>query len=229
MRTFLYSLFVVSCLAVILWASPTATTATGGAVAGANSRAFTLPKQCKPGKTSTEALGWRWKPRARVNVYYLKNHFNVEEAEALSRAVKNWNAALIEIDSGILFNVRGERASIAEDDANITVMRGTPRGKDRVGEVKYYSMSNGVEYMIVTISPHVTDLDALTSLMIHEIGHSLGMADCYGCQRGTTVMAAFKDYNQGNNVYAPSECDKYVVAEGYASQIGAHARVVSRN
>lgn len=229
LRPFLYTLLVVACLFLLVGAGPTATTAAEGAVARANSRAFTLPKQCKPGKTSTEALGWRWKPNARVNVYYLKSHFNAAEVDALSRAAINWNDALQEIDAGISLTVRGERENIAENTANITVMRGTPRGKDRVGQVKYYSMSNGVEYMVVIISPEVTDLNALTSLMIHEIGHSVGLADCYGCQRGTTAMAAFKDYNQGTNVYAPSECDKYVVAEGYANQLGAHARVASNN
>jgi hypothetical protein len=76
------------------------------------------------------------------------------------------------------------------------------------------------------ISPDVTDLNALTSLMAHEIGHSLGLADCYECQRGTTAMAAFKDKNKGNDVYEPSECDKYVVAAGYRNETDMQARIV---
>jgi hypothetical protein len=222
MRPFLYSLFVVSCLSLLLWARPTSTIARerGG------DSAATLPKQCRPGKTSTEALGWRWKPNTHVRLYYLKSNFSGTEAEALSRAVNNWNNALREIDSRIVFINGGERESVVEDDASITVMRGIPKGKERLGEIKFYSMSNGVNRMVVTISPVVTDLNALTSLMTHEIGHSLGLADCYGCRRGTTTMAAFKDDNKGNDVYEPSECDKYVVASGYRSETGVQAQVV---
>jgi hypothetical protein len=212
----------VSCLSLLLWARPTSTIARerGGASAA------TLPKQCRPGKTSTEALGWRWKPNTHVRLYYLKSNFSETEAQALSRAVNNWNNALEEIDSSIVFITGGERESVVEDNASITVMRGIPKGKERLGEIKFYSMSNGVNRMVVTISPVITDLNALTSLMSHEIGHSLGLADCYGCQRGTTTMAAFKDDNKGNDVYEPSECDKYVVASGYAGEASVQARMV---
>lgn len=186
-----------------------------------------MPKQCRPGKTSTQTLGWRWRPNTRVHVYYLKNSFSGAEVGALSRAVSNWNKALVEMDFHIAFAFGGERPDISEDNATITVMRGIPKGKERLGEIKFYSMSNGVNRMLVIISPVVTDLDALTSLMAHEIGHSLGLADCYGCRRGTTTMAAFKDDNKGNDVYEPSECDRYVVAAGYMDEISARARAAT--
>jgi hypothetical protein len=223
MKPFLYSLMLVTCLSLVLWARPTVTTARER---GGGDSAVALPKQCRPGKTSTEALGWRWKPNTHVRLYYLKSNFNRTEAQALSLAVNNWNGALREIDSHVVFTIGGERESIVEDNASITVMRGIPKGKERLGEIKFYSMSNGVNRMLVTISPVVTDLNALTSLMAHEIGHSLGLADCYGCRRGTTTMAAFKDDNKGNDVYEPSECDKYVVAAGYRSETGVQARMV---
>ena len=220
LRPFLYSLLGIVCLSVLLWARPLNTIAavrpSGGDIP--------MPRQCRPGKTSTEALGWRWRPGVSVRVYYLKSNFSAAEMEALTRAVRSWNAALKEIDSQIVFRIGGERDSVAEDHASITVMRGIPRGRDRVGEIKHYALSNGVDYMLVIINPEITDPDALTSLMTHEIGHSLGLADCYKCQRGTTAMAAFRDNNKGNDVYEPSECDKYVVAAGYASESAAHAR-----
>lgn len=217
MKPFLYSLFLISGLSLLLLAKPVATTA------NASGGATTMPKQCQPGKTSPEAMGWRWRANTTVRINYLKDNFSVAEAEALSRAVNNWNSALREIDSQILFIIDGD--GVAHDGASITVMRGLPRGKERVGEIRFHSMSNGRVHLVVIINPVVTDLNALTSLMTHELGHSLGLADCYECQRGTTAMAAFKSNNKGNDVYEPSACDKYVVAAGYAGQTGAQARV----
>jgi len=229
MKQALYSLVVVSCLALVLWANPVITDArTGAGAAGAASVAPALmPRQCQTGKTSPQALGWRWKPDELVRVYYLKDSFNSAQSEALSRAVNNWNNALREIDSHIVFIVGGERESVVKDDASVTVLRGIPTKTERLAEIKFYSSSSGVVRMIMTIRPVVTDPSALTSLMTHELGHSLGLADCYECRRGTTAMAAFKDDNKGNDVYEPSACDKYVVAAGYASLTGTQARVAS--
>ena len=230
MRSFLFSLFIVAGLSLLLWARPTITTVAAAAeaktVKAGSDAALAMPKQCKPGKTSTQALGWRWRPNTRVNIYYLKDNFSVAETEAFSRAVNNWNGALKEIDSRIRFINGGERESVVEDDASVTVLRGVPKGKDRLGQLRFYSMSNGVMRATMIISPVVTDLNALTSLMTHEIGHSLGLADCYECRRGTTAMSAFKDENKGNDVYEPSECDKYVVAAGYAGETNTQAQLV---
>jgi hypothetical protein len=221
-RPILYGLTVVAFLSLVLWTEATLTRASAegkDVKAGAAAKAV-MPKQCRPGKTSTQSMGWRWRPKTRVRIYYLKDDFIKDETDAFSRAVNNWNRALREIDSQIVFTPGGERERIVEDDASITVLRGVPKGKDRLGQLRFYTMSNGVMRAVMTISPVVTDLEALTSLMAHELGHSLGLADCYECKRGTTAMAAFKDSNKGNDVYEPSECDKYVVSTGYADQEG---------
>lgn len=226
MRVSLYSLFTVATLALLLSAIPAITTASG-AETGRGGAALAMPKQCQPGKTSTEALGWRWKPGTMVRVYYLKDNFSKTETAALSRAVNNWNEALKEIDSQIVLLIGGESAGVAPDVTSITVIRGVPKGKERVGEIKLHSVTNGRAHLIVVVSPEVTGLDALTSLMTHELGHSMGLADCYECRPGTTAMAAFRSNSRGNEVYEPSECDRYVVAAGYAGQTGAQARAVS--
>ena len=224
MKPLLYGLLLVPCLLLLLWARPVVTNAEGAS--GSGGGVTTRPKQCEPGKSSPEAMGWRWKPNTPVRVYYLKDNFSVAETEALSRAVNNWNSALKEIDSRVVFIIDGERESIAGDHASITVKRGIPRVQKRVGETRFHLMANGMARLTMTINPVVTNLSALTSLMTHELGHSLGLADCYECRRGTTAMAAFKGENKGNDVYEPSACDKYAVAAGYASQTGAQARVL---
>lgn len=226
MKSYLYGLLLVPCLLLLLWARPVITNAEGASAKASGGSVATRPKQCEPGKTLPGVMGWRWKPNTPVRVYYLKDNFSVSETEAISRAVNNWNSALKEIDSRVVFIIDGERGSISVDNASITVMRGIPRVKKRVGETRFHLMSNGMARLTMTINPVVTNLDALTSLMTHELGHSLGLADCYECRRGTTAMAAFKGDNKGNDVYEPSACDKYAVAAGYAGQTGAQARVL---
>jgi hypothetical protein len=109
------------------------------------------------------------------------------------------------------------------------VQRGQPRGRERVGELSFHSIINRKVRLALTIGPTVTDLEALTSLMTHEIGHSLGLADCYECRRGTTAMSAFKGKNKGNDVFQPSECDRYVVDAGYANSVELAERLSGRD
>lgn len=217
MKPFLYSLCVVLCLSPLLWARPVMVNNDRPAAPGGGGSAVSMPRQCQPGKTSPEGMSWRLSANKPVRVYYLKDNFNRGEAEALMRGVNNWNRALAEIDSPVTFINSGERESVVRDELTITVTRGVPKSKERVGEIKFYTKPNGSVRMTVIISPTVTDLNALTSLITHEIGHAVGLADCYGCKRGTTAMSAFKGKNKGNDVYEPSACDKYVVASGYAS------------
>ena len=226
MKSLLYSLLVIPFLAPLPGARNAATAAQAVAIkAGAG--AATMPRQCRPGKSVPEAIRWRWKLGTAVKVYYLKGHFSDVEAGALSRAVDNWNKALKEIGSPIVFIPSGEREGVAREDASVTVIRGIPKRKERLGEVKFYTPPAGGVLMTVTVSPVVTDRDALTSLMVHELGHSVGLADCYECQRGTTAMAAFKSNNRGTDVYKPSACDKYVVAAGYANESTTQAEAIS--
>jgi hypothetical protein len=218
---------MAACLAAPLWAKPAVnTTMAGGTDRAPGAYSGAMPKQCQPGKTSTEALGWRFRSGTLVHVYYLKGNFTAKEAAALSRAVNNWNDALKEINSGILFRLSGESETLTKDGTSIVVVRGAPRGKERVGEIRLHSMQNGRAHLLVVVSPKVTEANALTSLMTHELGHTMGLADCYECRTGTTAMAAFRDY-KGNDVYEPSECDKYVVANGYAGRNLMQARAAS--
>jgi len=225
MKPFLCGLLVAQCLALLLWARPVITIAKG-APDELRGGVPVMPKQCVPKKTSTEAFGWRWKQGTLVKVFYAKDSFSVAEEAALSQAVKNWNDALREINSRIVFVVSPEHESVGNKNAGVTVMRSIPRGRERLGEIRFHSISNGMVQMVLAINPDVTDLNAMTSLMTHELGHTLGLGDCYECRRGTTAMAAFKSSNQGNDVYEPSACDRFVVASTYAGDTGVQARAI---
>jgi hypothetical protein len=224
LRLSLYSLSAVLCLSCLFRETPVIADGnqiTVEAIGNAGSR----PKQCQPGKTSAEALGWRWKPGTTVRIEYRQGDFNTLEVAALSRGVNGWNLALAETESYVVFIVDPGPDSVPRMGPSILVQRGVPKGRERVGELSFHSVLNRSAKLSLTISPVVTDLDALTSLMTHEIGHSMGLADCYECRRGTTAMAAFKGKNKGNDVYEPSECDRYVVAAGYAGRTDASGRL----
>jgi hypothetical protein len=220
-RLSLYSLLLLFCLGLPLSVKPEVATARG--LGESPTAPLTMPRQCQPGKTSPEALNSRWRPGTRVRVYFLKDNFNASEAEALSRAVESWNNALRETASRVVFEPGGESEVEAPQGTSITIMRGVPKGKERVGEIRLHSITNGRAHFLVVISPKVRNLNALTSLMTHELGHTMGLADCYECRTGTTAMAAFRGENRGNDVYEPSECDRFVVAAGYMNRTDTQA------
>src|SRR5438876_8627180 len=93
MRLFLSSLLVVLCLSYMLGAKPISNSGSE-ATRPRSVFAARMPKQCQPGKTSPEALGWRWKPGTSVRISYLKDNFSPAEKEAFSRAIESWNVAL---------------------------------------------------------------------------------------------------------------------------------------
>ena len=93
MRLFLSSLLVVLCLSYMLGAKPISNSGSE-ATRPRSVFAARMPKQCQPGKTSPQALGWRWKAGTSVRISFLKDNFNQAEKEAFSRAIENWNIAL---------------------------------------------------------------------------------------------------------------------------------------
>lgn len=226
MRAIFYSLATAACLALLVWAKPTVTTAKGAHGPAAGGALFSMAKQCRPGKTSAKAQGWRLKLDSVVRVYYRRGDFSASEAMALWRAIDNWNEALRDLVSGPFFLIGGESNGVVVEGTSITVTRGRPKGKERVGEIKLHSVSNGRVHLVVIVSPEITTADALTSLMTHELGHTLGLADCYECRTGTTAMAASRGH-KGNDVYAPSECDMNVIAATYQARRNEQARSVS--
>lgn len=67
-----------------------------------------------------------------------------------------------------------------------------------------------------TIDSRVTNTTALTQVMAHEIGHTLGIGDCTSCPAGTSVMTLapccnYNDTTAGRS--APSSCDNVSVKQ----------------
>jgi hypothetical protein len=140
-------------------------------------------RQCQMGRTSAAHGSWRWKRNAHVNVYYRLGQFSANDGIAFSEAVAHWNRALLQTDIGIRFELKGETREDIVHGPSILIVRGNPGGRDRVGDIKLQSIANGSVHLIATISSRVVDPRGLESLLTHELGHSLGLADCYDCKR----------------------------------------------
>src|SRR3954454_9289911 len=173
------------------------------------------PEQCQQGKTSTGLVSWRWNPRTAVKVYYRSGQFTDNDVISFAEAVSHWNSALLQTSSGIRFELKGETREDIVHGPSVLIVRGNPGGRDRVGDIKLQSIANGSVHLIATISSKVVDPRGLESLLTHELGHSLGLADCYDCKKGSTAMTAFENMKEGTRVYAPTDCDIYTVSSGY--------------
>jgi hypothetical protein len=214
-------LLLVSVFYKIKTVVPIASAANGADIVAVNSSAnrLLIPSsvECHTGKTSTTVNYWRWASNAQVKIYFLNGNFNEAEIAAMTQAVNNWNNALHEINSEVRFEIAGLTDKIVTSRHTITVRRVDKFEGKRLAEIQPYVMSNNnlLSRAEINVGPTIKDLKALTSMMNHELGHSLGLSDCLGCQRGSTAMARFRGKNKDNKLFSPSRCDKYVVAASY--------------
>ena len=172
---------------------------------------------CVPNRTSTVETILRWEGNARVMVYAKKNDFAPSELATIKRAIDNWNTALADMQVDIQFSFGGERETKANDLATVTINRGpTFQNHRHLAEIDMVLGNSGqLSTAAITLDPGVTDTDVMTSVLTHEFGHSLGMADCPKCRRGTTIMALYRGRNRGNDTVTPTHCDRLVVARAY--------------
>lgn len=184
--------------------------------ASLSSKRLMIPSatDCFTGKTSTNVNSWRWEAGANVKVYFLQGSFTDTEILALSKAVNNWNDALQEINSDITFEIAGTTNKVVTIRNSLTVRR-VGKMNDRLAEIQPFVQSKTLTRAEINVGATIKDFNALISMMNHEMGHSLGLSDCFDCKRGSTAMAAFRGKNKDNKAFSPSRCDKYVVAASY--------------
>jgi hypothetical protein len=90
-------------------------------------------------------------------------------------------------------------------------MRGRVYDKStrHVTQLRTYSVGGDriMAWAHIVIDVSLTNRDALTNAVAHELGHSFGLLDCYTCKSKTTVMIQFKEINTSNGMTGPTECD----------------------
>jgi len=70
-------------------------------------------------------------------------------------------------------------------------------------------------YASIVVDPMLTNPKALTNAIAHELGHNLGLLDCFTCKQKSTVMNQFKVVNVSNDMEGPTACDIAQVRVAY--------------
>lgn len=186
----------------------------------ANTQTATNGAPCRVGQQAPAIGFWTWAANSRVKVYVRSADFTPDQFPYLLSALKNWNNVLDQTGSGVKFEYQGNTATELSCDNCLTIIRGAvfDQTKRHVTELKAYSTQRNqiISYATVIIDPVLTNSRALEDALEHEVGHNLGLLDCYSCKSKTTVMNQFKVVNKPKDINGPTRCDIAQVKEAYS-------------
>lgn len=181
---------------------------------------------CKDGQTAPSIGSWTWGPNSHVEVYIRLPDFAADEVTAMLIAVQNWDASAIENGSGVRFEYKGIVTQAKTSSNCLTILRDKVADKRHGAELQAFSKRNDqiIDYAWIVIDARYRKSKTLASVVAHELGHSLGLLDCYGCQRGISAMSRFnttfrlfqiKVADLSNGIKGPTSCDVAQVKEAY--------------
>ena len=175
---------------------------------------------CRVGKDAPQIGFWTWPSQTKVSVYISAVDFNDKEIPYLTKALDKWNDVAGLTGSGVVFNYAGRTTELVNRQNSITIIRGEVFDSKRrhVTELRAVSLKNNqlISYAVIVVDPKLTNLKALTEALGHELGHNLGLLDCYNCKAKSTLMGKFKRVNATNNLSEPTPCDIAQVKQAYA-------------
>jgi hypothetical protein len=170
-----------------------------------------LSQSCKVGVDAPPVGFWRWAPRSQVKIYVLENDFDDGELPFLLAPLKSWNAVSAVTGSRVNFEYKGASETPLYCQNCLMIRRGRVFDESRrhLTELKTYGIpgNNIITWASIVVDPRLTNHKVLTNAMVHELGHSFGLLDCYSCKPGSTAMLQFKHVNVSNEMGGPSACD----------------------
>ncbi len=174
---------------------------------------------CRIGQQAPAIGFWTWAPDARVQVYVRAADFDSEQLPYLLTALRNWNSASEETGSGVKFEYKGNSTQERVCENCMTILRGRvfDKTKRHATEIRAYSANDNkiITSATILVDPVLTNSKALLNALVHELGHNLGLLDCYTCKRKSTVMNQFETVNVPNEMEMPTSCDVAQVRQVY--------------
>jgi hypothetical protein len=187
----------------------------------------TLPAPCVVGRTAAATGFWTWPANSHVNIYLREPDFSAAYVSAVRIAVENWDAAAAENGSNVHFTFQGLTSETKIAKGDLTVIRGDVYDKKtkHLALLQAHSLQGNqlIDYALVVVDLRVKNPEVLTNVMAHEIGHSLGMLDCYECRGKSTAMSLLKTGTEPNGIEGPTQCDILAVRAAYR-KLALHVR-----
>ena len=186
---------------------------------------------CVAGHTSATTGFWKWPANTHVNIYLREPDFPRDYVSAVRIAVENWNDAADEDGSNVFFDFRGLTSDTKTGEGDLTIIRGDVYDrKKHLAFLQAHSLLSNqlIDFALVIVDPKVRNPEVLTNVMAHELGHSLGLMDCYGCSHKSTAMGLLKTATETNGIEGPTPCDKVAVLAGYR-QLALQVRPATTN
>jgi len=187
------------------------------------------PSSCKVGVAAAPVGFWTWAPESTIKVYVLGSDFEPNEIEYLLTPLATWNAVAVTTGSNVKFDYQGITSAPLFCENCLTIVRGQvfDKSKRHLTELKTYSASRNriMTWATIVIDPLLKNPRTLTNALVHELGHSFGLLDCYSCKPDSTVMLQFKAVNVPNDMNRPSACDVTQVKLAYQTLAAQLKRV----
>lgn len=149
------------------------------------------PCSSPPKEPTTHGASW---PRGQqVLVVINPNDFSPAEQNAIQQAFMNWQNANGPTgnNSGVTYTfTTGTSPNGAPNTQYVHQGGASTGGYTNIAFTGSPStIGNHTTSAVTVIDSTISNLDVITGIMDHEIGHTFGLGDCYSCSPGSSMMA----------------------------------------